>query len=101
MSRRIRSEFGTLADRIQPPLTATLTPAAEEEDHVTARPNAPRHNWVLVDGTEEALLARWRRDATGQWEALVARAGGPDDVFAEWLPAARLTPYDPARGRRG
>lgn len=59
----------------------------------TSHQPSPAIRWVWIDGTEQGLLAKWRQDSTGLWEGLVARVGGVDDMFAEWIPAHRLTPH--------
>jgi len=80
VSSRIRSEFGSLEERLH------ATPRAN-----TARKDpTPTTRWVLVDGQEQALLIKWRPDGLGSWQGLIARAGGADDAFAEWLPASRI-----------
>ncbi len=90
MSSRIRSDFGTIAERAArmrntPDPTVSIPPPDS-----TATPG---QHWVLLDGIEEALLAKWRHAGNGTWEGLVARVGGSDDLWAEWIPAARLTPH--------
>lgn len=76
MSQRIRSDFGTLADR---------TGARPVPDRVTAQ-----HVWL--DGDVPGLLVRWRRQGAA-WSGLVchlsAVAGEP---VAEWVEAGRITP---------
>lgn len=84
MSSRIRSDFGTLGERL-----AAMNPDPTRDP---ATPNTPSQNWVLLDGHEQALIAKWRNAGDGTWEGLVARVGGVDDFWAEWIPAARLTP---------
>lgn len=97
MSSRTRSDFGTLGER----LAATRATQSEATPAPTSTAT-PGHRWVLIDGVEEALIAKWRRDPNGSWEGLIARAGGTDDFWAEWIPAQRLTAHQcdphPARG---
>lgn len=91
MSRRTHSDFGTLADRTSgapDPTASTAVPGAGPERQVPP----PSSRWVVIDGAEHGLIAKWRKDSTGQWEGLVARVGGIDDLYAEWIPAHRLTP---------
>ena len=85
MSSRIRSDFGTFGERL-----AAMNPDTTTD---TAAANTPSQHWVLIDGHEQALIATWRPAGDGTWEGLVARVGGIDDFWAEWIPAARLTPH--------
>lgn len=86
MSKCIRSEFGTLGDR----LSAQYDPEAIPPPTTVATPG---NRWVLIDNLEEALLAKWRKGHDEEWEGLVARVGGADDLWAEWVPVSRLTPH--------
>lgn len=86
VSSRIRSDYGTLGERL-----ARMN--AQHAPDTTPDPRTPRQTWVLIDGHEQALIGKWRPAGDGTWEGLVARVGGIDDFWAEWIPAARLTPH--------
>lgn len=76
MSSRIRSEFGTLGDRLQ------------RMNNEQSRRPANRH--VIVDGTLPGLLLGWQQ-IQGQWWGTVAMAQA-GKVELAILPAARVTP---------
>ncbi|WP_298802438.1 hypothetical protein [uncultured Pseudokineococcus sp.] len=69
-----------------------------------ARGGRGTHCWVLIPDTDPmpGVVAGWRRDHGGAWEARVAYALGDDGsagaagtagVVTGWLPASCLRPY--------
>lgn len=68
MSSRVRSDFGSLGDRV-------------------ARSGGAKH--CLVDGTEPGIVWSWSRSTAG-WAGLVAYVVD-DELHVARLPASRLT----------
>lgn len=74
MSRRVRSEFGTLGERV----AGTPRPASTTE---------AKH--CIVDETWPGLAWAWARPDAGQWFAWVAYVDD-DGLHVTTLPASRL-----------
>ncbi|WP_394277252.1 hypothetical protein [Luteococcus sp.] len=72
MPSRIRSDFGTLGERLVAMDTATTQSRPET--------NTPSLGWVLSDGDEQSLLSPWGPVNDGTREGLLARVGGIDDL---------------------
>lgn len=84
MSSRIRSEFGTLGERV-----AAMTRAVPD-----ARPVDPaRHVWVkTLSGRQAGLLVAWVRGGDGKWWGKVAVSDAPGEASLQLVASSLLTP---------
>jgi len=84
MSSRIRSEFGTLGERL-----AAMTRALPDD-----RPVDPaRHVWVKTSsGRQAGLLVAWVRGADGTWWGKIAVSEEPGEATLQLLDSSLLSP---------
>lgn len=84
MSSRIRSEFGTLGERV-----AAMTRALPDD-----RPVDPaRHVWVKTSsGRQAGLLVAWVRSGDGKWWGKVAVSDAPGEASLQLVAGSLLTP---------
>lgn len=83
VSSRIRSEFGTLGERV-----AAMNATLDE------RPVDPaRHVWVKTTaGRQAGLLVAWVRGAEGKWWGKVALSDAPGEASLQLIDSRLLTP---------
>ncbi|WP_299036402.1 hypothetical protein [uncultured Pseudokineococcus sp.] len=72
--------------------------AGRQQADAERRGGRGTHCWVLMPDADPmpGVVAGWRRDGVGAWEARVAYALGDDGtsgVVTGWLPASCLRPY--------
>ena len=83
VSSRIRSEFGTLGERL-----AAMNTTPDE------RPVDPaRHVWVkTASGRQAGLLVAWVRGAGGRWWGKVAVSDAPGEASLQLVDSSLLKP---------
>lgn len=88
---------------IAPPQPVDDTPATQDTPDGYGRVRAGgAHCWVLMPDADPlpGIVAAWRRDATGEWQARVAYALGDTEtasVVTGWVPAPLLRPAGGSR----